>query len=112
MKDRLHPACLHDTASLIAAAEQRRQQGDESVSLVSCLLDEVFTTLSAKFVHVWEIVADAEPKLLWRRGQEEITPDHATQAVSGVVKCVSKKSSGTASSSTIRNSSPTSHDVT
>ncbi len=86
---RSHLSDLHDTASLLGAAAQRHQQGGSEASLLSCLLDEVFSSLSAEHVHVWEVVASTEPRLLWKRGQTEGVPAHAKQAAFGLVKRIS-----------------------
>ncbi|MCX7389333.1 MAG: hypothetical protein NTX48_21940 [Planctomycetales bacterium] len=78
-----------DTTFLLNAAEQRRLRGGGKSSLFSCLLDEVFAVLSARSVHVWEIGANFEPRLLWKLGQGEGVQDHAQQAVLGQVNRVS-----------------------
>lgn len=74
-----------DTTSLLNAAEQRRLQGSGKASLVSCLLDELSGAMSARSVHVWEVVSNAEPRLLWKRGQGEGVRELAQRAVLGEV---------------------------
>lgn len=80
-----HPQLIggRDTATLLAAAEQRRLARGSSFE--SCLLDEVCSGLCAEFVHVWEFVADDEPQLLWKRGQASADSDRAMRAVRGQV---------------------------
>jgi len=78
-----------DTTTLLNAAEQRRLRGGGKASLVSCLLDEVFAAMSARSVHVWEVLANSEPRLLWQRGQGEGVRAHVLNAVLGQVNRVS-----------------------
>ena len=78
-----------DTTTLLNAAEQRRLRGGGKASLVSCLLDEVFAAMSASSVHVWEVLAKSEPRLLWQRGQGEGVREHVLHAVLGQVNRVS-----------------------
>ncbi|MCA9011724.1 MAG: hypothetical protein KDB01_18350, partial [Planctomycetaceae bacterium] len=89
-----------DTATLLAAAEQLRLACGNSFE--SCLLDEVCSGLCAEFVHVWELSANGEPQLLWKRGQAEADPDRATRAVRGqVVRSESRRDSTSAPATSI-----------
>ncbi len=85
---RPHLTGPHDAASLLAAAEQQRLLHGGNSSLVSCLLDEISSALSAKFVHVWEIIVTDEPRLLWKRGTSEADPEHAKHGAFGQVRRV------------------------
>ncbi len=89
MQHRSHLTGPLDTTSLLNAAEQRRLRGGGKASLVSCLLDEVFDAMSARSVHVWEVVANSEPRLLWKRGQGDGVREHVLHAVLGQVNRVS-----------------------
>jgi len=81
-----HTSDFADATALLVAADQKQVRDGGRRDLVSYLLDEVMSSISAGYVNLWEIVPSGRPNLLEARGRAQHDSKNALLASVGIVK--------------------------